>query len=322
MSNFKIALGLYLTAGMAGQVFATPVDVGSGGSGTQDPGVINPCDIFRVQVNSYQQVLGGSASWNGTANATGCVGSYQGNDKPYPSDINLGLADDGLFNGEANNDVDFNPGAFIGDKYGLQLQSIGQKIDGTYFDTTGKFNFGGPEDDPGWIFLGKIDDNGTTLGKVLGKSIITSDFFSCTTTSAGSCLGATSGQWSLTPPAGGPALLESLLASFGFDNQSYKIGYFDAFAISLKAGNAFAAYLFTASSFGIDYVDTVYNFSGSFNTGDFLNQNEQSQGLSHISFYARDPVISRTNNIPEPAVLSLLGLGLLGIELSRRLKLI
>ncbi|MCK7583165.1 MAG: hypothetical protein MZV65_53830 [Chromatiales bacterium] len=255
MSKLKIALGFCLTAGMAGQVFAAPVDVGSGG-GAGTPGVINPCDIFRVQVDSYEQVLGGNASWSGTANATGCVGSYKGNDKPYPSTINLGLADDGLFNGEANSDVDFNLGVFIGDEYGLQLQSIGQKIDGSYYDANGKFNFGGPEDDPGWIFLGKIDDKGTEFGKVLGQSIITSDFFSCTATGGGSCVGATSGTWALTPPAGGPALLESLLASFGFDNQSYKIGYFDAFAISLKAGDAFAAYLFTASAFGINYVDT------------------------------------------------------------------
>jgi len=321
MSKFKVALGFFLTVGMAWQVFATPVNVGSGGGSAGDPGVINPCDTFRVTVDSYQQVLGGSASWSGTANATGCVGSYKGNDNPYPGNINLGLADDGFFNGEANKNIDFNPGVFIGGEYGLQLQSIGQKINGSYFDATGKFNFGGPEDDPGWIFLGKIDDNGTTLGKVLGQSIITSDFFSCTATSGGSCLDATSGQWSLTPPAGGPASLESLLASFGFDNQSYQIGYFDAFAISLKAGNAFAAYLFTAQDFGINYVDTVYNFSGSFNTGDFLNKKGKSQGLSHISFYARDPVVARTTtNVPEPAVLSLLGLGLLGIGLSRRLK--
>lgn len=139
-----IALGLLY----GGQAAAGYTDLGT-------------CAVTDVQVTAYQQVFGGSNSSTTTYNASGCLGAYIDGDKggnpvPYP-DFNLGLAGDGLMNGEfQDSGLGFTPGAFVTN---ADLQNIG------YFDQNGKFVAGADPgsptpDDPGWILLGKVDTSG------------------------------------------------------------------------------------------------------------------------------------------------------------------
>lgn len=97
---------------------------------------------------------------------------------------------------------------------------------------------------------------------------------------------------------------------------------FDHLAIVLKSSTWFGVYDFDFNLLsaglegtGFNYT-TPYSFTGAWNMGDFLNQNDQPRNISHISLWARAP--QGDNNVPEPGSLALLGFGLAGLGLARR----
>jgi hypothetical protein len=75
------------------------------------------------------------------------------------------------------------------------------------------------------------------------------------------------------------------------------------FAIAIKAGNYLGLYFFADDTFNIDDLLT------------FTIPEMGGDGLSHVSIFGGDG-----HEVPEPGTLALLGLGLAGLGLRRRLK--
>jgi hypothetical protein len=74
---------------------------------------------------------------------------------------------------------------------------------------------------------------------------------------------------------------------------------YDDFMLVFKAGDVWIAYYFSSTDI----------------TGGEWDISEWTQnGLSHLSLYVR----GRGDSVPEPAVLGLLGLGLIGVGVARR----
>ncbi|MTW23023.1 PEP-CTERM sorting domain-containing protein [Allochromatium palmeri] len=322
----------------------TQVYAGTVGSGSN----VN-CNPADVQVTWYQQItpaVGPQISVVNPISALTCIGAYDSNDKPQPK-TNLGYADDGLFNGEKDKQsgLEFDPGAFIGTVNGVNTGLALQDLDND-----------GVVDDPGWITVGKYEDKEFTGNLVNGQDIIGDDdstgvlqsFFSCTEGSSDTKKcdddDTTFGKWSLTPDAGIPD-------RFATASRESDKSFFDAFAIVLKGGDYFTAFLFTAAQFGITDLMNVYNFGGTFTmpTVSVTEKVEQKQkvcteyknnkckewewkdvlvektttkqyDLSHITLLAHDPQ-APDNVIPEPGILTLLGVGLLGFGWMRRARL-
>lgn len=272
-----------LSAGLLAIVMPSLFVVGSAQAAT--------CNVSSVTVTAIS-VAGGPTVDTNTYNAAECAGAYTGSDIPVPGThggANLGYYGDGLFNGAAaggNGTASF-PNGIFSSQYVIQdLNNDGVK-------------------DPGWIFLGSwIPGTGFTPASIGGVSdVVLSNWF--TVTGSGN-----KGTWAFTPDAG---LANRLPSSFG--------GHlFDQFALSFMSGNSFAAYDFTAKEFGMPLSpSTIFNFSGSWDMSSTLLNNGRNAGnLSHVDLYVRDPLGDPTLNVPEPATLALVGLGLLGMFGGRR----
>lgn len=241
--------------------------------------------------------------------ATGCQGVFLGNDyggNAGPgislSDMgrNIGELDDGLLNGEGGvlSTTWFQPPPESGYPKSPLLD-----IDGD-----------GAATDPGWIRLGKIEEGGlyesdtSTFG---GKTLDIGDILNVTMKCDGS--GCTSGTWSLSTELDIIEQVQELLGRNAFDHLAFVI----------KTSTKFAVYDFDFNILSqelpnFDYT-TPYSFTGSWNTGDFPNPSgNNSQNISHLSIWARDP--QAVSEIPEPASALLVGLGLLAFGLRRRTR--
>jgi hypothetical protein len=234
--------------------------------------------------------------------ATNCAGIFSGNDGPLPAS-NIGGHYDGLLNGADQQDglaeapLDpntlFVPGAFITEEDLQDLDGIDQ-VDAY-----------GIEDDPGWIFLGKDDRNGSGFIHTTPDGINIKNFLDISFDFDDDL----SGSWFLdfTDPDG-------LLAAL--DGSVFGDSFFDHFALSFKAGNQFAIYDFDfniLNDLSGDAFDlsVPHDFEGKFDL-EFTKS-----GISHVSFWARDPIDS--TQIPEPSTLAIFALGLIGLA-SRRFK--
>lgn len=240
---------------------------------------------------------------SGGISATKCFGVISGNDAQGGTDSpspNLGYLGDGLLNGgiirDGNNLKYVDPGFFLVDGSTYQpLENPDKAVD------------------PGWIMLGKMEQD---LGTMDGYTITNGS----TTLDIDSVLKFTmnlNGTWSLKIDAN----IVTTLTNAGLFERSF----FDQLAFVFKAGSGnndtneggWAIYDFnfntlaSATQGAIDLTQP-YSFTGTWNMGDF-----EGKSISHMSLWARDP-LNTTNVVPLPGTVLLLGIGLLALGFMRR----
>ncbi len=237
--------------------------------------------------------------YDGNWNSTGANISQMGsNSEAISLNVsNTGVVNDGLLNGE---------GGLLSTTWFQPLPALPQS---PLLDLDGN----GVATDPGWIRLGKIE-NGTYKSDSIrvGDTVLNIDdilniSMNCTSS------GCTSGTWTLETELNVITVVQALLGRNAFDH----------LAFVLKSSDRFAVYDFDFNLLsqglpGFNYT-TPYSFTGSWDTNDFMNPNNtNAQAISHISIWARDP--AGTSEVPEPASLLLVGLGLGFAALSLRRK--
>jgi len=255
---------------------------------------IDTCKLIDVKIETVQLLDGIEPVVPFAANASDCLGAFVGNNSAFEKPdgnaldnnvgTNLGYDEDGWLNKENYNDWWNGPGAFVDESNLLDLDGDGDA------------------DDPGWVLVGKEDQNGfegetSTDGNLEYNHQQLVSLENCETVngSSTSCLGgdAVKGEWIYTPPAENPQDLTDLIGG----------DFFDQVAIVFKAGNAFAIYNFNVFDLGLPPT-----FAGDYNfafTGTWDISQTLGHGLSNLSLWARDPA-NITTSVPEPSTLVLL----------------
>lgn len=259
------------------------------------------CTAANVTLTSIATSAGGNSVFDGSLVASSCFGVVGGNDSGahgLPAGQNIGQSNDGLLNGGGKNGATgegIDPLTFI--------QS------GQYLDLDGD----GEATDPGWIYLGKYENNGFTgWNKPLDISSVL-DFSLTFVTDTKGKQDKTQGTWTLTT-------FEDIIDTVIEEGVLTDRSLFDHLALILKAGDNYVVYDFDFNQLqeelGDDFdYQTPYVLSGTWNTGDLTNKNGKAKDLSHLSVWARDPIgpmgdDEPSNSIPAAGTLLLLGLGL------------
>lgn len=249
--------------------------------------------------------------------STNCMGLFQEPNQigsMLGADPNLGWLGDGLLNGgyytwgggpNQQTMQLINPNQFLMDATGQADISdllMDLKDDGVFVD-------------PGWISLGKQDiGQSFSYESIKGSSLL--DLADVLDISFDCIADCKTGTWSLVTT---PDIISLVQGALG-DNRST----FDMLAFVFKAGPEWAVFNFNFAAIfqneifnlGNASLDAPFNtpfaFHGMWDTSDF------GSALSHVGVAARDPIQSTTTQVPAPATLAIMGLGLLVLRLFRR----
>ncbi len=295
---FRIVSAMF-AVGLFGQVWATPIGYTYVGTSCQ-PEYVQLTSIKEVSAAANPLdgvVLSGELLANGPYDATNCL-VFDGNDDPSDPVVNVGQKDDGLLN------TTYGPDDSL---FFIEPDEL-QNLDDNPF---------GVADDPGWIQLADINENldvsygqsgpVTPGGLFLDIDQLLDMSFTCVGGSQGDCKEV---EWVIQTDPTIIGQVQQLLGEATFDH----------LAFSIKVAQHFIIYDF-------DFVDifdtepslnflTPYQLSGTLYTGDFLNKNNNPQGISHISVWARDPADSSVV-VSEPSTIGIIILAIFGGLISR-----
>jgi hypothetical protein len=283
---------LSITAISLASFASMAANIPGGASGTLDPN--NGCNTANWKITGAipTAVYTGAVPTIGTPiDATSCAGVFTGNDGPaLEPKPNLGYLNDGLLNGQFGL---LSPTQFIDSSQLQALKNVNKAVD------------------PGWIMLGRLDANAGELSyssvtPVGGKAFSLSNVLKYTQAQTNTV----GGTWQLQVNKD----IVNIFAGYNLFSRST----FDHLAFSVKSSTSWAVYDFDFTKISYDFdLNIPYTITGTWTMNtDFENSKGVDQDIAHVTVWARDPVV--TSEVPEPASLMLVALGLLGVAAAKR----